>query len=146
MVVIVVTFLNTPNQKAAIRLWAPDLTERRRQVQELFFRIWGDSQYAAEAWRLSGKGRGERILFPCNNPWPPSFLPGSPLTLQHRKNPNSSLAYFPLLYKIFAASRGTWKPIIQIFLHNSSLFLADHLSGYCPLMIFNKIKSGFEAQ
>lgn len=56
MVVIVVTFLDTLIQKAAIRLWAPDLTERRRQVQELFFRVWGNSQPMLEAWRLSGKG------------------------------------------------------------------------------------------
>ena len=49
-------FLDTLIQKAAIRLRAPDLTERRRQVQELFFRVWGTSQPKLEAWRLSGKG------------------------------------------------------------------------------------------
>ena len=51
-----ITFRDTLIQKAAIRLWAPDLTERRREVQELFFRVWGTSQPKLEAWRPSSKG------------------------------------------------------------------------------------------
>ena len=74
----IITFLNTLIQKATTRLQAPALIERRREVQELFSRVWGTSEPKLEALRLSGEVWGGRqALFPCNNPWLPSK--GSPL-------------------------------------------------------------------